>query len=103
MIHAIGTKDMFIDFRYKIYVDAQFVTMDMRGSNAINDGGYHMWTHTIARSMEGTTATADEERWGFTMESVRKDSERCFGAVKKRFRIMHVKSNLHRPKSIDTI
>jgi len=76
MIPAIGTNDMFVDFRYKIYVDAQFTTMEMRGYHAINDGGYHMWNHTIGGSKEGITTTADEESLGSTMESVRKDSER---------------------------
>ena len=103
MIHAIGTKDIFVDFIYKIYVDAQFSTIDMRGAHAINDGGYHLWVHTLSGSKEGTTATADEERWGGIMESVRKDSERSFGIVKKRFRILHVKSNLHKARYIDTI
>ncbi len=103
MIYAIATKDIFVDFRYKVYVDAHFGTIDMRGAHAINDGGYHEWIHTIAGSKEGTSATADEERWGSTMESVRKDSERCFGVVKKRFRILHVKSNLHKARYIDTI
>ncbi len=37
MIHAIGTKDIFVDFRYKIYVNAQFGTIDMRGAYAINE------------------------------------------------------------------
>ena len=54
MIHAIGTKDIFVDFRYKIYVDDQFTTMEMRGAHAINDGGYHMWNqHAIARREQG--------------------------------------------------
>ncbi len=103
MKHAIGTNDIFVDFSYKIFVDAQFSTIDMRGAYAINDGGYHLWVHTLSGSKEGTTATADEERWGGIMESVRKDSERSFGIVKKRFRILHVKSNLHKARYIDTI
>ena len=37
------------------------------------------------------------------MDSVRKNSERCFGVVKKRFRIIHVKSNLHKARHIDSI
>ncbi len=103
MIHAIGTKDIFVNFRYKIYVDARFGTIDMRGAHAINDDGYHMWVHTLSGSKEGTSATTDEERWEGIMESVKKDSERSFGIVKKRFRILHVKSNLHKARSIDTI
>ena len=103
MIHAIATKDIFVDFRYKVCVDAQFGTVDMRGAHAINDGGYHEWVHTIAGSKEGTSTTVDEESWGSSMESVRKDSERCFGVMKKGFLILHVKSNLHRARHIDTI
>ena len=103
MIYAIATKDIYVDFRYKVYVDSQFGTIDMRGAHAINDGGYHEWIYTIAWSKERTSATADAERWGSTMESVRKDSVRCFGIVKKRFRIIHVKSNLYRARHIDAI
>ncbi len=62
MIYAIGTKDIFSDFNYRVYVDAQFGTIAMRGAHAINDGGYHQWIHTIAGIKEGTSAIADEER-----------------------------------------
>ena len=34
---------------------------------------------------------------------MRKDWERCFDVVKKRFRILHVKSNLQKARHIDTI
>jgi hypothetical protein len=67
MIYAIATKDIFVDFLYKVYVDAQFGTIDMQGAHAINDGGYHEWIHTIAGSKEGSSATGDEERWGSAM------------------------------------
>ena len=103
MIYAIATKFIFVDFRYTVYVDAQFDTIDMRGAHAINDGGYHEWIHTIAGSKEGTSTSVDEERWGSKMESVRKDSERCFGVAKKRFQILHVKSKLHKARHTDTI
>jgi hypothetical protein len=104
MIMAIGNGDIFLDFRYELYVDPNFTTMDMRGAHAINDGGYHNWVlFTIAGSKEETAATAVEERWGSTMESVSKDAERCFGMLKTRFAILHVPSNLHRARSIDPI
>jgi hypothetical protein len=74
-----GPKTFFLDFRYKDYVDSQGGTIDMRGARAINDGGYREWLHTIAGSKEGTATTDDEARWGSAMESMRKDSERCFG------------------------
>lgn len=103
MILSIATKDIYMDFAYKVYLNADYDTIDMRGAHAINDGGYHNWVHTLSGTKEGTAATVDEERWGGLMESVRKDSERCFGIVKKRFKILHVKSNLHKARSIDTI
>ncbi len=54
MITTIGAKDIFVDFRYKVYVDPQFGTIEMRGAHAINAGGYHEWIHTIPGSKEGT-------------------------------------------------
>ena len=51
MIYAIATKDIFVDFRYKVYVDAQFGTIEMRGAHAINDGGYHEWIHAIEENI----------------------------------------------------
>ena len=78
-------------------------TIGMRGAFAINDGGYHKWLHTIAGSKDGAAATIDEDRWSGTMESIRKDSERCFGIMKKRFRILHTQSLLHTSTAIDTV
>ncbi len=103
MITTIGTKDIFVDFRYNIYVYPQFGTIEMRGAHAVDDNGYHEWIHTISGSKEGTSTTADEERWGSKKESVRKDSERCFGVAKKRFRILRVKSYLHKARGVETI
>jgi hypothetical protein len=59
MIYVIATKDTFVDFRYKVYVDAQFGTIGMRGAHAIIDGGYHECIHTIAWSKEGSSSTVD--------------------------------------------
>ncbi len=92
-----------MNFRYNVFINGDNETMEMRGAHAIDDGGYHNWSHTIAGTREGYAATADEERWGGTMESLRKDSERCFGILKKIFRILAVPSYLHKAISIDTI
>jgi hypothetical protein len=51
MIYAIATKEIFVDFRYKVYGDAQLGTIDMRGAHAINDGGYHEWIHAIEENI----------------------------------------------------
>ena len=93
-----------MNFRYNVFINGDYETMEMHGAHAINDGGYHNWSHIIAGTKEGYAATADEERWGGTiMESLRKDFERCFGILKKRFRILAVPSYVHRARSIDTI
>ncbi len=86
-----------------MYINGGNETTEMRGAHAINDGGYHNWSHTIASTTEGNATTADEERWGGKMESLRKDCERCFRILKKRFRILAFPSYLHRARSIDTI
>jgi hypothetical protein len=103
MITYIGTKDIFVNYRYTIYVDDDLEFITMRGAHAIIDGGYHNWLHTISGTKEGTSVSADEERWSGTMEPVRKDAERTFGNLKKMFRVLHVKSSLHKSRSIDTI
>jgi len=103
LVHAIGTGDIYVNFRYNVYTSDDYDTMEMRGAHCINDGGYHNWVHTIEGTKEGYAATAAEERWGGIMESLRKDSERCFGILKKRFRILSLPFLLHKAKSIDTI
>jgi len=103
LITAIGIQDIFVDFMYNVIVNEHRLTMNLRGAFAINDGGYHHWVHTIAGTKEEHAATVDEERWGGHMESIRKDSERCFGIMKKRFRILQTQSLLHRARDIDTI
>jgi hypothetical protein len=102
MIIAIGTEHLYVDFRYNVYVDADIDIMTMRGAHGINDGGYHNWMYTIANSKEGTSTTEDEERWSGTIESARKNAERCFGMMKKRSKVLHVKSCLHKARSIET-
>ena len=89
--------------RYKLIINEDGDTIDMRGAFAINDGGYHKWTHTIAGSKDASATTVDEDRWSGTMESIRKDSERFFGIMKKRFRILHTQSLLHTSSAIDTV
>ena len=102
-IYAIGQDEVFVDFRYKLIVNDNSETIEMRGAFAINDGGYHNWVHTIAGSKEGQSTSVGEDRWSGNMESIRKDFERCFGIMKKRFRILQIQSLLHRSSSIDTI
>jgi hypothetical protein len=102
-ISAIGSNDIFVDFNHSVIVNDQFDTMNMRGAFAINDGGYHNWIHTIAGTKDGQSASTDEGRWSSTMESIRKDSERSFGIMKKRFRILQIQSYLHTSTSIDTV
>ncbi len=59
--------------------------------------------HTIAGTKEAQAASIQEERWAGTMESIRKDSERYFGIMKKRFRILRIQSLLLTASSIDTV
>ncbi len=64
--------------------------MNKHGAFAINDGGLQNWIHTIASTKDGQSASNDEGRWSGAMESIRKDSERSFGIMKKRFRILQI-------------
>ncbi len=41
MINAIATNDPFKNFPFKVYINENFETMELRGVHAINDGGYH--------------------------------------------------------------
>ncbi len=103
MITAIGIQDIFVDFIYNVIVDEHRHTTNLWGAFAIKNGGYHQWLHTISGTKEAHAASIDEERWAGTIESIRKDdSERCLGIMKKRFRILHTQSFLHRAKDIDT-
>ncbi len=82
-ITSIATDGIYLDFMYKVIVDENNLTLNMRGAFAINDGGYHHWVHTIAGTKEAHAATIHEKRWAGTMESIRKESEWCFGIMKK--------------------
>jgi hypothetical protein len=101
--HAIGTDDIYVNFRYNVYTSDDYDTMEMREAHYINDGGYHNWVHTIACTKKVHATTAAEDRWGGTMESLGKDSKRCFGILKKRFRILSLPFLMHKARSMDTI
>jgi hypothetical protein len=64
------------------------------GVYVITDGGYHRWRVTQSPISGGFASGQDDVRWNEWLESVRKDVERTFGILKKRFRILKV-SPLH--------
>ncbi len=71
-ITSIATNDIYIDFMYRVIVDENNLTLNMRGAFAINDGGYHHWVHTIAGTNEAQAAIIREKRWAGTTESIKK-------------------------------
>ncbi len=40
IIQAIGNTDIYVNLRYQVYINGDFMTMEMRGVRAIVDGGY---------------------------------------------------------------
>ena len=54
----------------------------------ICDNGYHRWKNLMPPYK--TTSQVDLAVWSKHLESTRKDVERTFGCIKKRFRILKV-------------
>lgn len=62
----------------------------MKGLYVICDGGYHNWRETQSPVGQGFASCKNDVQWNEWLESTRKDVERVFGILKKRFRILKV-------------
>ena len=102
LVSAVGTELMYSNFEYEVYIDEEGKTRIMRGAWILNDDGYHRWLCTLAGPKAELAAKEEEEFWGGRCESIRKDAERCFGILKKRFRILRLPFLYHKAKDIDT-
>jgi hypothetical protein len=79
-------------------------TVIKKGNNdcyLICDNGYHKWTSMMAPY--GLTSVREERLWSEGLESVRKDVECTFGALKARFRSLRYGVRLHSPHEIDSL
>ena len=81
-------KDFEYDLRYRCPETKNLLTRKEKGVYAINDGGYHRWPETISGYRHQTCVW--KARFSERLESTRKDSERVFGILKKRFRILRL-------------
>ena len=78
-----------------LYKDLTFEVLDangepvlVKGAWVLCDGGYHHWRSTICAPKHG--CTFHQRVFAQTCESVRKDIERVFGILKRRWRILRV-------------
>ena len=77
----------FDKFKYKLRTkDGQFITR--YGPHLICDNGYHAWLQLMQASKH--TAQQHMVLWSTNLEGCRKDVERTFGILKKRFRALKV-------------
>ena len=74
-------------FKYHMF-DAHGERVECDVPYVICDNGYHRWLQLICPFK--TTSKAHLALWSKLLESVRKDVERTFGVMKKRFRILKV-------------
>ena len=77
----------FADFAYTMYTK-DGGTKKRHGPYLICDGGYHAWVQLMTGSKH--TAQTHLALWSTWLEVVRKDVERFFGIMKKRFRVLKV-------------
>ena len=103
LVSAVGEEPMYVEMEFYVYIDDEGNQELVTGAFIINDGGYHRWLHTIAGPKTDFCPSYDEEMWGGRCESIRKDAERCFGILKKRWRILRLPFLLHSAKEIDPI
>ena len=78
---------VFDDFVYTLY-KRDGTTMQRHGPYLICDNGYHAWTQMMCPSKH--TAQSALSMWSIRLEETRKDIERVFGMLKKRFRALKV-------------
>lgn len=83
------------------YVDAQGAVQRETGPYVICDNGYHAWTQTLAPCK--TTAVPHLALWSKKAESTRKDVERAFGILQKRFRILKFPFTLRDTRDIEYV
>ena len=85
-------EDVYTNFEYDILVEnGDFKRV--KGAYTICDGGFRTHSTTIATIH---APTAFEARWTERIESCRKDVERCFGHLKKRFQILRIPTSVRR-------
>ena len=77
--------DEYKGFSYSLR-DQRGVSHQENAPYLICDNGYHRWLQLMCPSK--TTSNAALALWSRQLESVRKDVERCFGVMKKRFRVL---------------
>ena len=87
---ALKRESVFLDFEYEL-LNADGNTEVSTGAYTICDGGFN--THCTAMATI-PIPTAFEAAWTERLESMRKDVERCFGHMKKRFQILRLPSNV---------
>ena len=88
--NALKTQDYFLNYEYDVLTaDGDSVTA--KGAYTICDGGFNTHCTTMATI---STPTGREAAWTERLESVRKDVERCFGHLKKRFQILRLPSSV---------
>ena len=81
----------FADYKYTLRTkDGTLITRC--GPYLICDNGYHAWVQL----MQGSKHTAQHHLvlWSTNLESCRKDVERAFGQLKKRFRVLKVPNHI---------
>jgi len=85
---ALQTNTLYSDYKYDL-LDASGNMVESKGVYTICDGGFNTHCTMIATI---SAPTAFEAAWNERLESVRKDVERCFGQLKKRFQILRIPS-----------
>lgn len=104
LVRRLSTDPLLRDHEYTLLNGVNPTdTFKMKGVHAINDGGYHQWTTTMAGPKPDNAPTMVLAQYGRVSESMRKDSECAYGIVKKRHRILRVPVQIMKQKRVENI
>ena len=87
IVSKVRTLELFTNYVFKM-LDASGLEVFCKGAWIMCDGGYHQWRATI--SPFSPPKNEAEKAWTQLLTDKRKDVERTFGSLKKRFRALRV-------------
>ena len=97
---SIHNKELYEDVKFNLR-KRDGTILNLKGAWVLCDGGYHRWRCMQCPVKDGSSV--EERRWSKWAESMRKDSECCFGILKGRWRILKTGIKLQSRDIIDDV
>ena len=100
LVREVRTNPLFTDYTFELMNDEGEMEQ-VKGAWVLCDGGYHNWRATITGLKHGSTF--EQRLFSKSCESIRKDIERVFGMMKRRWRILRVPISLQSEHAISLL